>query len=522
VREESNMNRSTARWLLFLSTAPVWGCSSEGEGPVTVLNQTPYYLHFLHPDESTFYLPPGEGTTITADAAGQNAATFIVAPGQDAKGRADVNVDCCTDEDGTLNCGTVVATWDQDQLSAESSTPTCYTGGGGGSCPYVYSGTGGRFVLEGETLVGALNRGAQRSDPIVLPSLRAEGGIFRVRVATRLEEVDYVDALSLEVIDHPPASVVVRDDAGNLHVVLDSLPPLRAVDARGHDRLPELGSSDQQSWEADDREALVDGKIRDSVVVEFPRPAGASKATLLLRGRGTSFVQDAYHAYVRQFGPGFTNLMRLTSFSRWYRPAIEHFLDQLGLEVSIKAGDGWTRAAGVRPIGPAATQDVAVTLTLPPPDASGLLSVRLAAMPGSWLVDSVKVSYRAFREPEFAAASAAAARLVQPSGSEEAVDLAAILREDQHYQRLVKDEELEVDFPAPTDPRVGWSRTGVLRIAGYYQDAGASTKPWIHFGPLAKALHHDNSFARFVLARLSWRDELDTYAVLGGVERSSR
>ena len=496
------------------------GDDSEGVGTVEVRNQTPYFVHFLHPDENRLYVEPGASETLAANASRQ--ITILISPGQDAKGMVEDAADCCStnSDSATLDCASVVANWNAGQLSAEVTSPPCT--GGGGSCPYVYS--GGDEVLHGESLVGALNRGAARDDVTVLSPLLPEDGSYRVRIAAELDETEHIDAAWLALFDHPAGSRMAKDSAGNLRAVPTALVARRASDGE-RDLGKKLDSDDGAAWEGKNPDRLLDGKIRDWVELDFPRPPAATRAILLVRARNTHLLQDAYHEYLAGFGPGLPKLMRLTTSVHGYRSRLDRYLAESGfsLEVAVKDGDGWRAVDPVKPVGPAAEQTIAVPLELPA-DGRTEVRVRLAMLPGAWSVNSARISFEEATEVSMQRIDASSAsRTKADSGKSSTATLEAISSSDESILRVETGDSLVLEFPAPaaSRPPAGLLRTAVLHVVGYYEENDRSPKPCINWKRLLTASHQDNSFARHVLRRLSHQNVVDRYAEEAGV-RSPR
>ncbi|HSA23888.1 MAG TPA: hypothetical protein P5076_20675, partial [Myxococcota bacterium] len=369
------------------------------------------------------------------------------------------------------------------------------------------------FALEGESLVGALNLGAEREDAVVLDQAKPADGVYRVRLATERAELDHLDAVVLEVVDHPPGSRVLRLAGTDLVGVRGLAAPGRAVDATGRDLRPVLAAADGRSWEAGST------RVRDWVELEFTRPRGAEQVVLALRGRNTQRVQDAYHAYMRQFGPGLPKLMRLTSEWRWYRPALARLLDQAGFtaRVQVWGPDGWRDAGAFAPVGPAAPQTVGLRLALPA-DGSPSLRLRLVVLPGAWEVDALSASFAPevvlLRSPiQLSGVAHLGGGAAGPLAPE------TLLSADGRREVLSQGESLEVAFPAPAQ-RPGWARTAVLRLTGFYEEAAWSRRPCMQWRHLAANLAADDAFARFMLRELDWERAVDGFGVLAGVPRS--
>jgi hypothetical protein len=499
------------------------GGDSEGTGSVSLTNATPYFVHFLHPDQTVLYVEPGE--TVGVEVSHSEAFTILIAPGQDEKGLVEDAAPCCVEnpdaDDKTLLCASVTANFNAGGLSANVTVPSCPASGG--SCPYVYSGIGD--VLEGESLVGALNRGAVRHDVMVLSRLAPEDGSYRVRVATELDETDYVDAVWLELLDHPTGSRVVKDSKGILHVFNESRAARRSVDAGGRELGQALDADDDAQWEGRDREHTLDGKIRDWVELSFARPAAAKRALLLVRGRNTRLLQDAYHEYIASFGPGMSKLMRFMTSLSSYRPQLENYLEESGfsLDVALRVDGAWRATDPVRPVGPAGAQTIAVPLELPA-QASEEVRVRLAMLPGAWILDSARISFDATTSVASRRLEATSAlRTPGDVGQPSAAALAAIAANDESTLRLETGESLVLRFAEPSkmNGSAGHDRTAVLHVVGYYEENDRSTGRCVNWKRLFAASRQDNSFARHVLDRLSFQDVVDRYAEETGI-RSPR
>lgn len=483
--------------------------SSDSKGSIPVTNSTEFFIHVVSSGGGTEeYVAPGATVTVS-----EGEITALISPGQGTKGIVQESTSCCTNDDNSKSCGTMTVTSDASGVSAQLEQPTCT---GGGSCPYVYAGE----VLAGESLVGALNRGAAREDVIVLPSLQPVDGSYRVRIAAELKETEYIDAAWLEVVDHPSGVRIVKDREGVVRAASEPGTPGRVTLASGETLGQVLDADDGVYWEGRGRDRMLDRKIRDWVDITFARPEGKSQATLLVHGRNTALVQDAYHEYMAAFGPGLPKLMRaMTRFSK-YGPALQGYLRDAGfsLDVSLKRPEGWTAVEPVGPVGPAGEQTIAVPIDLPS-DGSANITVRVAMLPGAWLLDSVVMSSGA-PIPASSKRLDAVGSVRRPSGpaSAESVDLAAIAHRDGSQVQLNTGSSIELRFvDPPRDP--GIERTAALHLFGYYEENDRSPKRCIKWRALLRESLSDNSFAHHVLKRLASQDVVDRYADEANVRR---
>lgn len=89
-----------------------------------------------------------------------------------------------------------------ESLHFESS-PYCPPDGPCSSCPLVYSFDGRAWRLDSEVFGAAVFERAQRTDRAVLEHLAESGGRYRLRLRDEMDEIQWVDAARLVVVDHP-------------------------------------------------------------------------------------------------------------------------------------------------------------------------------------------------------------------------------------------------------------------------------------------------------------------------------
>ena len=105
--------------------------------------------------------------------------------------------------------------------AAKKSTPaaTTTTSQGLGSCPFVYSWDGTRYVFEAEPYGGAIARGLEKDDYSELGQLKEEDGRYKLRMTNEVDETQMTNLTELWVVDHPKGTRVVPDIDGKLHTV---------------------------------------------------------------------------------------------------------------------------------------------------------------------------------------------------------------------------------------------------------------------------------------------------------------
>jgi len=333
------------------------------------------------------------------------------------------------------------------------------------SCPFVYSHDGRGFVLEAEVFGGAIFEKAQRVDWAALPRLRDSQGAYRVKLTNELPETQYVDALSLVVVDHAVGSRIVPTLSGEILELRAPQPAARAADLAGWNVLDLLARPDGRSWisnpfgrDPDDR-----NQLRDGVVLEFDRPKGASGAALALTVRNTAWASYLLGQLLEL--PG-------REIDAWYATldaspaARKRLLDAMQREamllVSVWDGSAWVPAGVVSAVGPSVSRGQALRLDLRgiPGDR---LRVKLDSTAGLWQVDDVVIDFAALplRASELAVATA------QDQDGRDVRDLLAF-NDARRYTMPSHRDWAELRFTAPP-PVQGRQRSVLVKSSGYYQ-----------------------------------------------------
>jgi hypothetical protein len=336
-----------------------------------------------------------------------------------------------------------------------------------GSCPVVYSWDGTTWRLDSGTFGGAITRGAQRTDVDNLPHLATRNGVARIQVRNELQETDYVDALAILAVDHPPGTSVLPDGAGALHTVGTPLPPQAASDFRGRDVLPQVLTADDRVWESvlTGRDSARAADTQDGLELAFPLPPGQREAQLVLEARNTPWAMQLQNQYLSLRGPG---------LQAWYDsldaspPMLRRVLGRLAadgfLHVMVDSAGSWVPRGTVWEIGPEVAKRVVVPLRLAGITGAAL-RVRLVSAPAFWHVDYVGLDTAVPGEVQVT-------RLL-PEGRA-ANQVRAV---DGAYLTLEPGDREDFQVAAPAVP-AGKTRSWVLESTGWYR---------LHIRPAATA-----------------------------------
>jgi hypothetical protein len=335
------------------------------------------------------------------------------------------------------------------------------------SCPFVYSYNGEEYVLDAEPYGMAITEGLKRTDWVEMSNLKGVGGKYRVLLANELDETQYTDELKLAVVDHAAGVKIAPDIAGRMHAFARPLAPTKAVDQKGRDILKFVAGNDRIFWVSSlEEKSADDSEMRDELVFEFPKPAGAKKAKLLANAWTTqwgslsaknflglygSSLPERY-ADVDRFGPTYGKILTWMSNEELYT-----------MKVWVETPSGWKARGMIYGGAPVITKDKAYILDVG--DVAGeVLRIKLRPPVNFWMVNSLAVDYG--EDSPVEVTELTAERAVDPAGRDVRNDLAAT---DGAYQTSAnKGERTELVFAAPP-LKEGLERTVFVKASGYYR-----------------------------------------------------
>lgn len=338
----------------------------------------------------------------------------------------------------------------------------------GGCCLLIYSYDGLDFACDAEPFAGAIAQGLERTEWSRLDHCREVDGRYRLLGSNGLEETQHLDELKIVAVDHAPGVRVVPDIAGGFHTVSQPLPPRLALDGRGANITELLSGDDEVLWTSrpDEKTPAQGGALKEELLIEFPRPAGADRVKVIVDAR-TSLLGSfsakrflelygralpAWYAELDNHGPAYPIMNSWLLNEELYR-----------LQIRVETKDGWKTKGLVYGGGPFVSKEKAYPLDIR--DVPGdVLRVRLTPAVGFWLIDSVMADYSA--DLPVQTRELTAAKAVDRDGRDVRGEIS---QTDQEYFVMpVRGDTAEFVFDAP--PRAaGLERTLLLKASGYYK-----------------------------------------------------
>jgi hypothetical protein len=337
-----------------------------------------------------------------------------------------------------------------------------------GSCPTVYSTSGGGETLEAETFSYSIAPLLEARDLDRLHAAADAEGRVRLEVRNEALETHYINHLQLLEVSHAPGELVVPDASGRAVTVGDLRAPVQARDRAGRDARSWLAAADGVAFAS--APALLAGArlddLEDWLDVSVPVPEHADRVALVLRARSSLLNTVLFYDVMMArsgaraldwLGADLARIGDAVELGRWVRK-------RLGLRVQHWRDGEFKEVARVPDPGPIAWRDSSVVLPVVPGERVARLRLRFLA--DAWRIDRLRVAGRVSEaEPR----SVPLAQVRGGGGTSEPDALAGLREADGRYLETRPGQRFSAVFDAgPT--REARERTFLLSSQGYYTE----------------------------------------------------
>ena len=339
----------------------------------------------------------------------------------------------------------------------------------GGSCPFLYAWDGEHFALEGEPYGGAIARGLECTDWCELSSLRANEGQYRLLLRNPADETDRTNSMRLLVVDHEPGTRVVRDGVGAMHALRRVTPLVHATESRGRDAARMLHAADHDEMSTD-FEASPTLSTRDSVEIEFTRPAAIAEAWLVARVRSSPWSGRVLRDFVELHGSAAAFGTALDGDAGEALLAWSDREELFTCRVELLEGDRWVTQGRLGGGSPWVEEAQALRLDLRRVQGERV-RLRLCPPRTFWTLDCFELGWD---EAEVHLDALQPSTATDKAGNDVR---SALLEDDASYLEFpVQGDYTWVDFDVPP-PRPGQTRTVFAAVRGWYELHVDGTRP---------------------------------------------
>ncbi|MDA8885989.1 hypothetical protein N8368_02445 [Bacteroidia bacterium] len=256
------------------------------------------------------------------------------------------------------------------------------------NCPYVaVLQPDGTEVFQGSLFPGAMFKSLAREDRLILNNVKAdETGKIEIKVFNELEEIQYLDKLSLLEISHNKTYLGLTSNS-ELISFDEGVLPINAITQKGLDVSDLIVSKDDINYNFDD--AGTEDEL-NSVELTFDKRTLKNNAQLVIRGQQSKLLEQTAEYFFQQFGTQFPNWverMNDVDKEKYNQNAIEQ---GISLNAYLKVNDNWKYIGSYENVGAVAPRDICLPLNLE--NLGEEIVVKLEAAHGFWNLDQVSIT----------------------------------------------------------------------------------------------------------------------------------
>jgi len=328
----------------------------------------------------------------------------------------------------------------------------------GNSCPFIYTWNGAEYEFAGEIYSGAVYPPLERHDYLLLSGLVEEEGVYRLKIANQLEEVQHTNLLELMLYDHADGREVLVDKYGNGHYISEPVAPLSATSLSGDDLLPVIEKVDDLKYLGSD--PTRDPPLLDGIELSYNIPPGTQTADLIISAKNSYWLDFVYQNFREMLGASYKMWTKRQQNGDPEQMESWSLSQHIPLSVYLFIDGKWEFRDYYNTVGPMAFRKDILELDLSGVEP-GPLRIKLETGSYFWEIDFAGLSL----EQEVPRP----ARIVQLSSAldenENSVIAELVSDDDLYYVQPEIGNEAELSFQVPVQTG---ERTIILHSKGYY------------------------------------------------------
>jgi hypothetical protein len=348
--------------------------------------------------------------------------------------------------------------------SPEVRTSETNLNGGGGSCPFIYTKSSNGWFLDAEPYGAAVSRGLQRTEWAKLSHAAVDSNnTVAIRVRNELDETQFIDELTVAVVDHPDSVSVVADPSGVLHSIGQVQTPIAAQSKPYPCEPARFSRSHNSVWESNlyPRLTNTDSSVCDTLLFTFVKPRHAQSAKLVIKANTTvtgfqmgrellklhgALLPQWYRSIDRK-GAAYRKLMQWHHSQRLYV-----------MPCNVRTPQGWRERADIYGASPIVPQERAYTIDLSDVPGDTVLIMLTPAI-GFWAIDRIGIDF----SPE----TPLKLEMCSPHSSVDTIARALTATDGRYLVLPVRGDSVDLVYTLPPRDR-RMERTLFIKASGYY------------------------------------------------------
>ena len=247
-------------------------------------------------------------------------------------------------------------------------------------CPHVYVDNGQQITFEKTLFTGAKSSQLERSDLKEIPDYFPDQNQLSLTIKNEEEELQYIDQLSLLVVEHTPGIELAMEKDGKIFAYQSVIPAASILDQDGKNQEDAVKEKDNIAYDFKP-ENLTD---LSTLYATFNPNVTTGKSSLILHVKNTKWSGYLYNEFNKLFGSEHAKWVEKNKDKS--KEDREAWMRQEGIKllVEVKRNGTWEPLSEVELVGDVAYEKLAI-----PVELSGIapLEIRLRSGFHFWEVD---------------------------------------------------------------------------------------------------------------------------------------
>jgi hypothetical protein len=332
------------------------------------------------------------------------------------------------------------------------------SGGGGGSCPFIYGWNGKQYVLEGEVFGVALGKALELRTLTILPSVRVDNSRVKVCISNERPETHYFNSVDLHAAEIDSAATAIADVNNVIWPVYHPMPAFAASDLSGRTILEKVRTRDQLYWESD--LSSITSDFKDVVELSFSKPSSVHEGSLIVQAINTNLSQVVFKYLFDFLGDQSLAFMYAVEHDPEMIAIMRHWIEESSLKAFVWNGESWERIGMIYPEANVAPFSRVIRFKTDKIKGD-TVRIQLRSLTDVWKLDAVNVDWTPVQPLKTREAP-----LLSAVGPGKRDVSAALSKADSQYVVVLPPEQIELTFRS-VPPSPGKKITYALNAQGY-------------------------------------------------------
>jgi len=331
---------------------------------------------------------------------------------------------------------------------------------GGGSCPYIYSWQGDRYVLDGEAFGIALGKAREMTTSTVLSEPNSTEQNLKVRISNERPETHFFNTIALQAVEIDQKAEVVADNDQDLWPVYTSKKPLAALDNTGKNILSRISDKDNLYWESNLDLPTLYSDFEDIIELTFNRPPESLQGSIIIRAINTYFGNLVFEKLFEFLGDQSLSFMSAVENDQEVIQLLHEWTIESSLKVSVWNGSSWLPCGILYPEANVTPFSRLVRINIPP-GLGNTVKLRLNALADVWKIDAVNLDWTEVKQLDKKMVP-----LLSVDGQLSENQIELITEKDDQYAILLPSQNIDLTYAKQRAP-AGKKLCYTLDVGGY-------------------------------------------------------